>query len=100
MSTAISANRLELLQVADAVARDKVIDRELVLEAMEEAFQKAARSRYGAEHDLRAHIDRNTGEIKLRRVITCLAVWAAIRPKSIGGSSSEISEPVSSSWPG
>ena len=70
MSTAISANRLELLQVADAVARDKVIDRELVLEAMEEAFQKAARSRYGAEHDLRAHIDRNTGEIKLRRVIT------------------------------
>ncbi|MEN3952158.1 transcription termination factor NusA [Iodidimonas sp. SYSU 1G8] len=70
MSTAISANRLELLQVADAVARDKVIDRELVLEAMEEAFQKAARSRYGAEHDLRAHIDRLTGEIKLRRVIT------------------------------
>ena len=70
MSTAISANRLELLQVADAVARDKVIDRDLVLEAMEEAFQKAARSRYGAEHDLRAHIDRNTGEIKLSRVIT------------------------------
>ncbi|MEN3975452.1 transcription termination factor NusA [Emcibacter sp. SYSU 3D8] len=70
MSTAISANRLELLQVADAVARDKVIERDLVLEAMEEAFQKAARSRYGAEHDLRAHIDRNTGEIKLHRVIT------------------------------
>ncbi|MFN3230800.1 MAG: transcription termination factor NusA [Alphaproteobacteria bacterium] len=70
MSTAISANRLELLQVADAVAADKVIEKELVIEAMEEALQKAARSRYGAEHDLRATINRETGEIDLKRVTT------------------------------
>ncbi|MDX1580400.1 MAG: transcription termination factor NusA, partial [Alphaproteobacteria bacterium] len=70
MSTAVSANRLELLQVADAVARDKAIDKELVIGAMEDAIQKAARSRYGAEQDLRAHMDRETGEIHLYRVTT------------------------------
>ena len=51
--TGISANRLELLQIADAVAREKSIDREIVIEAIEEAIQKGARSRYGAEHDIR-----------------------------------------------
>jgi len=70
MSSAVSANRLELLQVADAVAREKLIDKELVLEAMEEAIQKAARSRYGAEHDIRTIIDRQNGDIKLFRVTT------------------------------
>ncbi|MBF0334696.1 MAG: transcription termination/antitermination protein NusA [Alphaproteobacteria bacterium] len=59
--------RPELLQVADSVARDKGIDREEVLEAMEQAIQKAGRSKYGHEHDIRAHIDRRTGEIKLAR---------------------------------
>ncbi|MBF0166951.1 MAG: transcription termination/antitermination protein NusA [Alphaproteobacteria bacterium] len=61
--------RPELLQVADAVARDKNIDREEVLIAMEQAIQKAGRSKYGHEHDIRAHIDRKTGEIQLTRVI-------------------------------
>lgn len=61
--------RPELLQVADAVAREKGIDREEVLGAMEQAIQKAGRSRYGHEHDIRAHIDRKTGEIKLARYI-------------------------------
>ena len=70
MSTAISANRLELLQVADAVARDKVIEKDLVIEAMEEALQKAARGRYGTELDLRSTIDRETGEIRLYRYTT------------------------------
>ena len=70
MSSAVSANRLELLQVADAVAREKLIDKELVIEALEEAIQKAARSRYGMEHDIRTVIDRNTGDIRLYRVIT------------------------------
>ncbi|WP_138378955.1 transcription termination factor NusA [Luteithermobacter gelatinilyticus] len=69
MTTAVSANRLELLQIADAVARDKTIDRDIVLEAMEEAIQKAARSRYGAENEIKAHIDRKTGAIKLYRVL-------------------------------
>ncbi len=58
---------MELLQVADAVAREKNIDREIVLEAMEEAVQKAGRSKYGHDHDIRAHIDRKSGLIDLKR---------------------------------
>lgn len=58
---------MELLQVAEAVAREKQIDREIVLEALEEAIQKAGRSKYGFDHDIRAEIDRKTGEIELRR---------------------------------
>jgi transcription termination/antitermination protein NusA len=73
MAVGVSANRLELLQIADAVAREKSIDREIVLEAMEEAIQKAARSRYGAENEIRAQIDRNTGDIRLFRVVEVVA---------------------------
>ncbi|MEM6972732.1 MAG: transcription termination factor NusA [Pseudomonadota bacterium] len=65
----VSANRLELLQIADAVAREKLIDRELVLEAMEDSLGKAARSRYGAEYDIRAFIDRKSGEIQMSRAL-------------------------------
>ena len=65
----ISANRLELLQIADAVAREKSIDRKIVIEAMEDAIQKAAKSRYGAENDIRCEIDPKTGETKLTRVL-------------------------------
>ena len=54
---AVSANRLELLQIADAVAREKSIDRAIVITAMEDAIAKAARSRYGAETDVHAGID-------------------------------------------
>ena len=61
--------RLEMLQVADTVARDKGIDCEEVLVAMEEAIQKAGRSKYGHEHDIRADIDRKSGDIKLFRYI-------------------------------
>ena len=68
--TGISANRLELLQIADAVAREKSIEKEIVIEAIEEAIQKAARARYGAEHDIRVHIDPKTGEITITRVVT------------------------------
>jgi N utilization substance protein A len=68
--TGISANRLELLQIADAVAREKSIEKEIVIEAIEEAIQKAARTRYGAEHDIRVHIDAKTGEMSLKRVVT------------------------------
>ena len=59
--------RPELLQVADTVARDKGIDRDEVLVAMEQAIQKAGRSKYGQEYDIRAEIDRKNGEIKLMR---------------------------------
>ena len=65
----ISANRLELLQIADAVAREKVIDREIVIAAMEDAIQKAAKSRYGSENEIRAEIDPTTGEIQLSRLL-------------------------------
>lgn len=65
----VSANKLELLQIADAVAREKLIDRELVLEAMEDSLGKAARSRYGADYDIRAFIDRKTGEINMSRAM-------------------------------
>ncbi len=62
-------DRLELLQIADAVAREKSIEAEEVLEAMEMAIQKAARSKYGLEHDVRAQIDRKSGDIKLARYL-------------------------------
>ncbi|MBN9481598.1 MAG: transcription termination/antitermination protein NusA [Bordetella sp.] len=68
--TGISANRLELLSIADAVAREKSIDREIVIEAIEEAIQKGAKSRYGAHHDIRAKIDHKTGELSLTRHVT------------------------------
>lgn len=58
---------MEMLQVADAVAREKNIDREIVIEAMEEAIQKAGRSKYGFDHDIRAIIDRKNGIIELKR---------------------------------
>ena len=71
MSTAgISANKLELLQIAKAVADEKSIDQEIVLEAIEDAIQKAARLRYGAELDIRAKLDPVTGEQSLKRVVT------------------------------
>ncbi len=69
-TTGISANRLELLQIADAVAREKSIEKEIVIEAIEEAIQKAARSRYGAEHDIRVAIDTKTGETAITRIVT------------------------------
>src|SRR6195952_855731 len=65
MDTAVS--RPELLLVADAVAREKSIDREEVLEAMEQAIQKAGRAKYGHEKDIRATIDRRTGDVRLSR---------------------------------
>jgi len=68
--TGISANRQELLQIADAVAREKSIEKEIVIEAIEEAIQKAARTRYGAEHDIRVTIDPKTGETTIRRFVT------------------------------
>ena len=73
MATGISANRLELLQIADAVAREKGIDKEVVIASIEEAIQKAARSRYGAEHDIRVAIDPKTGETSIKRYVTVVA---------------------------
>jgi N utilization substance protein A len=65
-----SANQLELLQTAEAVAREKMIDPGLVVEAMEESLARAAKSRYGAEMDIRVDIDRKTGKATFTRVRT------------------------------
>ncbi len=66
---AVSANRLELLQIADAVAREKSIDKDIVITAMADAIQKAAKARYGQETNIRADINPKTGEMKLQRLL-------------------------------
>ncbi len=68
-----SANQLELLQTAEAVAREKMIDPDLVIQAMEESLARAAKSRYGAELDIRVAIDRRTGRATFTRVRTVVA---------------------------
>ena len=72
--TAISANKLELVQIADAVAREKSIEKALVIEAMEDALARAARSRYGHETNVRAEINPSTGETKLWRLLEVVEV--------------------------
>ncbi len=69
MGSAISANKAELLAIATAVATEKMIDKAIVIEALEEAIQKAARARYGAENDIRAKLDVKTGDLRLWRVV-------------------------------
>jgi N utilization substance protein A len=66
---AVSANRLELLQIAEAVAREKSIDRSIVIEAMQEAIQRAAKARYGAETEIKAEINSKSGELRLWRLL-------------------------------
>jgi len=65
MAIGVSANKLEILQIARAVAQEKMIEESIVLEAIEEAIQKAARSRYGAELDIHCNINPKTGEMRL-----------------------------------
>ncbi|KJS39062.1 MAG: transcription elongation factor NusA [Hyphomonas sp. BRH_c22] len=69
----VSANRLEILQIAKAVAEEKSIDQRIVVEAMQEAIEKAAKAKYGQEHDIRAKIDPATGEQTLWRIQTVVA---------------------------
>ena len=69
MASPISANKAELLAIATSVATEKMIDKAIVIEAMEEAIQKAARARYGAENDIRAKLDPVTGDLRLWRVV-------------------------------
>jgi N utilization substance protein A len=69
MATPIAANKAELLAIANAVASEKMIDKSIVVEALEEAIQRAARARYGAENDIRAKLDTQTGDLRLWRVV-------------------------------
>jgi N utilization substance protein A len=102
---AVSANKLELLQIADAVAREKTIDRRIVIAAMEDAIQKAARSRYGAETEVRAEIDGKTGEIKLQRLLEVverpddLATQIAVVDARVRNPAAEIGDFISEPLP-
>ena len=69
MANPIAANKAELLAIANAVATEKMIDKSIVVEALEEAIQRAARARYGAENDIRAKLDTQTGDLRLWRVV-------------------------------
>ena len=69
MANAISANKAELIAIANSVAAEKMIDKAIVIEAMEDAIQRSARSRYGAENDIRAKLDPETGDLRLWRVV-------------------------------
>jgi N utilization substance protein A len=82
--TGISANRQELLLIAEAVAREKAIDKEIVIEAIEEAITKGARARYGAEHDIRARIDPKTGELTLKRYVEVVADDTELEEGALG----------------
>ena len=69
MATGVTANRAELIAIANSVASEKMIDRAIVIEAMEDAIQRAARTRYGQEMDIRAKLDANNGDLRLWRVV-------------------------------
>ena len=69
MATAVTANRAELIAIANSVAAEKMIDKAIVIEAMEDAIQRAAKNRYGAENDIRAKLDAQTGDLRLWRVV-------------------------------
>jgi len=83
MSQSIAMPRPELIQVADTVARDKSIEREEVFMIMEQALQKAGRSKYGQEKDIRATIDRKTGEIRLARYLEVVEDQDAVEDENI-----------------
>src|SRR3546814_15289329 len=68
MATAISANRAELLAIANSVAPEKMIDKAIVIEAMEEAIKRAARARSGSKNDIRAKLDADNGDARRWRV--------------------------------
>src|SRR3546814_5845475 len=94
MATAVSANKAELLAIADSVAKEKLIDKAIVVEALEEAIQRAAKTRYGAENDIRAKLDVQSGDLRLWRVVAVVEagdgyfkqvlVKEAKRPRSTG----------------
>ncbi|PKP92549.1 MAG: transcription termination/antitermination protein NusA [Alphaproteobacteria bacterium HGW-Alphaproteobacteria-16] len=69
MATAISANKAELIAIANSVATEKMIDKAIVIEAMEDAIERAAKNRYGVENDIRAKLDPQTGDLRLWRVV-------------------------------
>src|SRR3569623_2802683 len=68
-ASGVTANRAELIAIANSVATEKMIDKGIVIEAMEDAIQRAARARYGAENDNRAKLDAETGDLRLWRVL-------------------------------
>ena len=82
MANAISANRAELLAIANSVATEKLIDKTIVIEAIEEAIQRAARARFGQENDIRAKLDPMTGDLRLWRVVEVVDVVAQLEQRA------------------
>ncbi len=68
-TSGVTANRAELIAIANSVASEKMIDKGIVIEAMEDAIQRAAKARYGSENDIRAKLDATTGDLRLWRVV-------------------------------
>src|SRR6266576_3398362 len=91
---AVSANNLELLQIADAVAREKSIDRGIVIAAMEDAIAKAARARYGSETDVHAEIDPKKGELRLSRHMLVVDVQRANPGAQVGDTIADTLPPL------
>jgi N utilization substance protein A len=90
----VSANKLEWLQIAKSVAEEKAIDKSIVLRAIEEAFERAAKMRYGAELDIRAHLHPETGEMSLKRVMTVVGDDMVEEPQAqVGVSTARMDDP-------
>jgi hypothetical protein len=83
MANPIAANKAELLAIANAVASEKMIDKAIVVEALEEAIQRAARARYGAENDIRAKLDTQTGDFACGALSKWLRWLKTISSRSI-----------------
>ena len=61
------ADKLELLRIAEAVALEKAIDKELIINSMETGIAKAAKSKFGQENEIKVLIDRENGDIGIFR---------------------------------
>ena len=85
MASPISATKAELLAIANSVASEKMIDKSIVSEAMEEAIQKAARARFGQENDIRAKLDPLTGDLRLWRVVEVVEEVEEVVEEGLGG---------------
>ena len=61
------ADKLELLRIAEAVALEKSIDKELIINSMENGIAKAAKSKFGSENEIQVQINRESGDISIFR---------------------------------
>ena len=62
-------DKLELLRIVEAVANEKSIDKELVIDSMESAIKRAALTKFGNDNNIEVSIDRESGDIKIQKVL-------------------------------